>query len=134
MRLPLPALAAASLLLVAAVTAPLAAQGPTAQPHPRLDPAAITPAEVDAGRAVFHGQGTCFACHGASLEGGPVAPTLRDHAWRDAKSGDFEALYDVITRGVQGTAMVAHPGGISDADALHVAAYIWSVDHRGAKP
>jgi hypothetical protein len=30
--------------------------------------------------------------------------------------------------------MVAHPGNISDADAVRVAAYIWSVDHDRAKP
>ncbi len=134
MRLSRFATAAGCLLLAAAHPVRLAAQGPGAQPRTHLDTAAITPSEVDAGRAVFHGQGTCFACHGASLEGGPVAPTLKPHPWRDAKGGEFDAIYYVIVHGVPGTAMVAHPGGISDADALHAAAYIWSVDHRGAKP
>lgn len=134
MRFPLSALPAAALLLAVGLSAPLAAQGPAAQARAHLDTASITPNEVGAGRGAYHGQGTCFACHGANLEGGPVAPTLRAHAWRDAKGGDFEALYFVITHGVPGTAMVAHPGGISDADALQIAAYVWAVDHRGVKP
>lgn len=98
------------------------------------DTSAITPEMVNAGRAIFHGQGTCFACHGPSLEGGPIAPTLKPHAWKDAKGGGLPAIYNVVTYGVSGTAMVAHPGGISDADAARVATYVWSVGHRGAKP
>lgn len=133
MRLAASALVA-SLVVLAGRAAPLAAQGAAAAAAPHPDTALITPAVVDAGRAIFHGQGTCLACHGANLEGGPIAPTLRAHPWRDAHDGDFDAIYHVVTHGVAGTAMVAHPGGISDADALRVAAYIWSVDHRGAKP
>jgi mono/diheme cytochrome c family protein len=98
------------------------------------DTNAITPDMVDAGRRIFHGQGSCFACHGPNLEGGPIAPTLKPHAWKDAKGGDLRAIYGVITHGVSGTAMVSHPGGIGDADAAHAAEYIWSVGHRGAKP
>jgi mono/diheme cytochrome c family protein len=98
------------------------------------DTNAITPAMVDAGRALFHGKGTCFACHGMSLEGGPIAPTLKAHSWKDAKDGDLSAIYYIDTHGVRGTVMTAHPGGISDADAVNVAAYVWSVGHRGATP
>lgn len=98
------------------------------------DTSAIPPDMVSAGRRVFHGQGTCAACHGMNLEGGPIAPTLKPHAWKDAKGGDLRAIYFVITHGVNGTAMVAYPGGIGDADAVRVAAYVWSVGHHGAKP
>lgn len=98
------------------------------------DTNAITPEMVSAGRKVFHGQGTCFACHGPNLEGGPIAPTLKAHSWKDAKGGDLGAIFYVVTHGVNGTAMVSHPGGISDADAVRVATYIWSVGHRGVKP
>jgi mono/diheme cytochrome c family protein len=100
----------------------------------RPDTSAITPAMVDAGRQIFHGKGTCFACHGTNLEGGPIAPPLTAHHWKDAKGGDLDAIYYVDTHGVSGTVMVAHPGGISDADALRVASYIWSVGHHRAKP
>ncbi|MDQ6636063.1 MAG: cytochrome c [Gemmatimonadota bacterium] len=126
----------AGLLFLALSVAALAV-GPRAsrfEPRTRPDTDAISPEMVSAGRRVFHGQGSCFACHGSSLEGGPIAPTLKPHAWKDAKGGELATIYSVIVRGVSGTAMVAHPGGISDADATNIAAYIWSVDHRGATP
>ena len=92
-----------------------------------------TPDAIAAGRRIFHGKGTCFACHGPNLEGGPIAPTLRAHAWKDAKNGELSAIIGVITHGVNGTPMVSHPGGISDAEVASVAAYVWSVAH-GASP
>jgi len=99
-----------------------------------LDTNAITPEMIAAGRRIFHGKGGCSACHGMNLEGDPVAPTLKQHSWKDAKDGDLGAIFYVDTHGVTGTVMVAHPGGISDAEATNVAAYIWSVSHRGTKP
>jgi mono/diheme cytochrome c family protein len=102
----------------------------TAQP----DTSAITPAMVDLGRAIFHGKGTCFACHGQKLEGTQIAPTLKSHAWRDAKKGDFSEIYRVATHGVPSTLMVAFPGGISPAEAMAVASYVWSVGQGKAKP
>ena len=115
-------------LLVATLAAPygLAAQQP--------DTMSITPQAVDAGRAIFHGRGTCFACHGALLEGTQLAPTLKSHAWRDAKNGQLDEIFRVVTHGVPSTVMVALPGGISRADALNVASYIWSVNNRNARP
>jgi mono/diheme cytochrome c family protein len=98
------------------------------------DTTAITPAMVDLGRAIFHGKGMCKACHGQKLEGGQIAPTLKQHAWRDAKNGDFAAIYYVATHGVPSTLMVSHPGGISNAEALAVASYVWSVGQGKAKP
>ena len=98
------------------------------------DTTAITPAMVDLGRAIFHGKGTCFACHGGQLEGTQIAPTLKAHAWRDAKNGQLDEIVRVLTHGVPGTVMVAFPGGISRTEALNVAAYIWSVNNRNVKP
>jgi len=98
------------------------------------DSSAITPGQVDLGRAIFHGQGTCFACHGQKLEGSQIAPTLMPHAWRDAKNGDFPAIYYVATHGVRSTLMVAYPGGISPEQALAVASYVWSVSRGRTKP
>ena len=118
-----------AMLGLAAASAFALRQG-TAQP----DTAAITPQMVDLGRAIFHGKGTCFACHGQNLEGGQIAPTLKPHAWRDAKNGDFAAIYYVATHGVPSTLMVSHPGGISDAEAKAVASYVWSVGQGKAKP
>ena len=113
-------------LLAGLIAAPLAAQTSDA-------PAQVTPAAIDAGRKVFHAEGTCFACHGANLEGA-IGPQLTAHEWKDAKGGTFDAIVGVITKGVDGTAMVSHPGGISDAQVQQVAAYVWAVSHGKAKP
>lgn len=97
------------------------------------DTLTATPDAIERGRAVFHGAGTCFVCHGARLEGN-VGPTLLAHAWKDAKGGELAAIYAVVTHGVPNTAMVAHPGGISDVQAMQVSAYVWAVSHEKAKP
>jgi mono/diheme cytochrome c family protein len=121
---------AASILAMVLFPALALAQQSAAPP----DTAAITPAMVDLGRAIFHGKGTCFACHGGQLEGSQLAPTLKAHSWRDAKGGRYDEIFRVVTHGVPSTVMVAFPGGISQTDALSVAAYVWSVSNRGAKP
>ena len=110
------------------------AKAQKATPAAAPDTNAITPAMVDLGRAIFHGKGTCFACHGGQLEGSQIAPTLKAHAWRDAKNGQLDEIFRVVTHGVSGTVMVAFPGGISPAEAASLASYIWSVNNRGAKP
>jgi mono/diheme cytochrome c family protein len=122
-------LAVAMVMLAGGATVALHQQGAAAP-----DTSAITPAKVDLGRAIFHGKGTCFACHGQKLEGGQIAPTLMPHAWRDAKNGEFSAIYYVATHGVRSTLMVAYPGGINPAEALAVASYVWSVSNGKAKP
>lgn len=124
--------------------APVAFRAPSARPDAApshrvgrdsaADSIPVTPVTIDAGRKIFHGNGGCVVCHGAALEGTAVAPTLRSHPWRDAKDGDLDAIYYVVTHGVNGTAMVSHPGGINDRMAREVAAYIFAVNHRGEKP
>ena len=122
-------LLAVAMLMFGGATA-FALHQSTAQP----DTTAITPGMVYEGRAIFHGKGLCAACHGRKLEGGQIAPTLKQHAWRDAKNGDFANIYYVATHGVKSTLMVSHPGGISDAEALAVASYVWSVGQGKVKP
>ena len=135
MRFHIIAVLAGSLSLALSVAPAAGAQSPSAAPSTTSpDTSAISPEMVSAGRRIFHGQGTCFGCHGMNLEGGPIAPTLKAHAWKDAKGGELSAIFWVVTHGVTGTLMVSHPGGISDAAAARVAAYVWSVSHRGAKP
>ena len=115
---------------------PDAAQQPTAagQTGTAFDSTSITPAMIDAGRATFHQKGMCFACHGPQLEGTQIAPTLKAHAWRDAKNGELAAILGVVSKGVPSTAMVSFPGGITPAEAREVASYVWSVGHGKAKP
>jgi len=105
------------------------AQGAGAPP----DSVVATASLINAGRAVYHGQGTCAVCHGQNLEGG-IGLALTAHEWKDAKGGSLAAILGVITKGVGGTAMVAHPGGINDEQARQVAAYVWAVSHSKAKP
>jgi mono/diheme cytochrome c family protein len=123
--------ASARALLTAAAWLLLTAGSAAAQ---QPDTAAITPAMVDAGRAIFHGKGTCFACHGMKLEGTQIAPTLIKTVWKDAKGGDIKAIHSVVTHGVPGTLMVPFPGGITPAEAVSVVSYIWSVNNRKVKP
>lgn len=110
-------------------------RGHAQQPAPTAaaGPDSTSQAAIDAGREVFHGAGNCFVCHGANLEGGPMAPTLQDHKWKDAKGGTYSAILNVIVNGVPGTAMVSHPSGISHQDAQRVAAYVYAVSHGKAK-
>ncbi len=93
----------------------------------------LTQALIDQGRLVYQGAGTCFACHGAKLEGGPIAPSLRDEQWKNG-TGDFASILSVIRNGVPGTAMAAYPGGIDDVKARQVAAYVWAVSHQKSAP
>jgi len=97
------------------------------------DSSVMTPAMIDQGRKIFHGQGNCYACHGDKLEGGPVAPSLRGGSWRHI-DGSFDAIIHRVDEGLPGTAMVAHPGGISEAQVLMVATYVYAVSHGLTKP
>lgn len=123
---------AATIATVAMFAIALVAGGARAQSSSTAD--SLSPAAIDAGRQIFHGAANCAMCHGANLEGTPAAPTLLAHKWKDAKDGAYGAIVGVVMNGVPGTAMVSHPGGISDADVRKVAAYVWAVGHGKAKP
>jgi len=88
---------------------------------------------IEAGRQVFHGEGTCFGCHGPNLEGTAIAPTLRAHKWRNG-DGSLAMILHVVTTGVPNTAMISHPGGINDDEVLRVATYVWAVSRGAVKP
>ncbi len=126
--------AAVGVLLLIAEGTLLGSEAGAATQQAEPDSSAITPGMVDGGRVIFHGKGMCFACHGAELQGTQVAPTLKAHAWRDAKNGEFPAIFYVVSHGVAGTLMVRFPGGISRSEALSAAAYVWSVGQGKAKP
>ena len=138
MRTPNPARFIGALIVIIAsplvLVRPAATEPARAHRQAQPDTGAITPAMIADGRGLFHGAGGCHACHGEKLEGTPIAPTLRAHKWRDAVDGTLPEIYRVITHGVEGTAMVSHPGGMSDAQAIEIASYIWAVNNRGAKP
>ena len=124
------------LLLAAGVRSAHAQAAPAQQPAAdtaAADTAAATDEVVDAGRKIFHGKGTCHACHGDQLQGGPIAPSLRGPKWRHI-DGTFEAILQRVRGGYPGSVMVAHPGGIDDAQTIQVATYVWAVSHGKAKP
>ncbi len=104
----------------------------TGRPHSVPHTAVLTPAIINEGRKVFHGAGNCYACHGDNLQGGPIAPSLRGPTWRHI-DGSYDAIINRIKEGMPGTAMVSHPGGISDAQILMVATYIYAVSHGTVK-
>lgn len=96
-------------------------------------PADVTTAMVERGRIVYNGAGGCMACHGAELQGGPIAPNLEDSRWRSG-DGSLASILEIIRNGVPGTVMAAYPGGISDAQARAVAAYVWTVNQGQLQP
>ncbi len=100
------------------------------------DGGGVTPKAVQNGRAIFHGQGACMACHGLKLQGSAIAPPLdkKGKPWLAAKDGTYDEILRVIEKGVPATAMLARPNGISDQAARDVAAYVWAVNHQGVKP
>lgn len=98
-----------------------------------VTPDAVDGAMIDRGRAVYSGQGGCAACHGADLDGGPIAPSLVDDAWRNG-DGSLASILRVVRTGVNGTAMAAFPGGIDEEQAAQVAAYIWAVAEGRTEP
>jgi mono/diheme cytochrome c family protein len=93
----------------------------------------LTPAVIDLGRQIFHGRGTCHGCHGANLQGGPIAPALTGPKWRHI-DGTWTAILNRVENGLAGSIMPAHPGRITDVQVHEVAAYVYAVSHGLAKP
>lgn len=128
-----PAVAVAGILLVLGVGRAEAQMVDTTKRGTTPDPAMLTPAIIDAGRKIFHGAGSCYACHGDKLQGGPIAPALVGPNWRHI-DGTFEAIVNRIDEGLAGTLMVPHPGGIAESQVFIVATYVYAVSHGKAKP
>lgn len=83
---------------------------------------------IEQGKAIYHGKGTCFTCHGADGDGkGPAAAKLnplprnfQHHGfWRHRTEGE---LFWVIKHGSPGTAMIGFSQVLSDEE-------IWSLIH-----
>ena len=122
-----------ALVLPVALAGSLAAQQPADTSKAFRDSVAVRQKAIESGRHVFHGEGTCFGCHGPNLEGTAIAPTLRAHKWRNG-DGSLDMIVRVIRTGVPNTAMISHPGGINDSELAEVAAYVWAVSRGAAKP
>ena len=96
------------------------------------DTAVLSDQVINAGRTIFHGPGTCHACHGDDLQGGPMAPSLRGPKWRHI-DGSFGQMLERIRKG--GTERSWWPsGGYQRPQAVQVATYVWAVSQGKAKP
>ena len=120
-------------LIALSASRPHAQQPDSTTQSAKPDSSLLTPAFIDAGRKLFHGRGTCSVCHGNNLQGGPIAPALTGPTWRHI-NGSFNAIVNRIDNGYPGSLMVAHPGRITEAQVVQVAAYIYAVSHGLAKP
>ena len=131
------ALLAGALLVGAVLLAagPAAAQTEVDTSHRGAAPdsALLVPSIIAAGRAIFHGRGSCHACHGDKLQGGPIAPPLTGASWRHI-NGNFDAILNRVDNGLKGTLMPSHPGGISESQVFIVATYVYAVSHHLAPP
>ena len=110
----------------------------SAAPAAAQAPAGVTPAAITKGDSIFHKNGNCYACHGANAQGA-VGPNLADSTWIHS-DGSYDAIVKTITTGVpqneSKSGIVMPPKGgstISDDDVKAVAAYVWSVSHKGSK-
>lgn len=95
-------------------------------------PEGVTASMVARGKTIFEGAGTCFACHGTTGGGTPIAPDLTDDEWLNV-DGSYGQLVEIIDTGVQetkefpGLMMPRGGSGMSDEDLSAVAAYVWSL-------
>ena len=121
------------LLTVAVLAVPGVGRAQAAADQTPADTAVVTNEMTDAGRKIFHGPGTCYACHGSKLQGGPVAPSLTGPQWRNG-DGSFDMILHVVRGGVAGTIMVSHPGGINEVQTIQVATYVYAASHGLVKP
>ena len=124
---------ALTVLALAALCRAAGAQQPADAGRAFRDSIAVRAKDIDAGRNIFHGEGTCFACHGPNLEGTAIAPTLRAHKWRNG-DGSLAMIIRVVSNGVPNTVMVSHPGGINNNELSQVTAYVWAVSRGAVKP
>jgi len=86
------------------------------------------------GKAIFEGKGNCFACHGPTAKGTPLAPDLTDNSWVnfDARPSTAE-VEGLVKKGVPKP--VEHPapmppmggGSMSAEEVGQVAAYVLSL-------
>jgi mono/diheme cytochrome c family protein len=101
---------------------PLVPADKLAEARALTSPLADSPEIVEKGKALYHGKGTCFNCHGQSGAGdGPVAASLnpsprnfQHHGfWRYRTEGE---IFWVIKHGSIGTSMIGFGDLLSDEE------------------
>ncbi len=86
------------------------------------NPLSNSPEVIEQGKAVYHGKGTCFTCHGAGGDGkgpggaklNPAPRNFQHHGfWRHRTEGE---LFWVIKHGSPGTGMIGFGQVLSDEE------------------
>jgi glucose/arabinose dehydrogenase/mono/diheme cytochrome c family protein len=104
-------------------------------------PPGATSKEVALGKKIFHGEiagATCAGCHGADGIGTPVGADLSSGTWLWG-DGSLAAITETIRNGVlepkEHLGAMPPMGGVqlSDENLQAVAAYVWSLGHKGEK-
>lgn len=86
------------------------------------------PENIASGKAIFVAK--CVACHGNEGQG-VIGPNLTDNFWIHGK-GQRKDILDVVQKGVVANGMPAWGGVISESEAVHVSAFVYSL--KGTKP
>lgn len=100
-------------------------------------PAGVTAEMVASGEKQFKG-GPCIACHGADAMGTALAPNLTDNEWLNI-DGSYEAIKTTIKMGIAKPKVATHVtpmpamggGQLSDQQVSEIAAYVYSLSHKG---
>ncbi len=104
-------------------------------------PKGATPAMVDLGDRIFHGEvasGTCAGCHGAAGKGTPLGPNLTSGKWLWS-DGSLGGIERTIRHGVPNPKEYRSPmppmGGaqLTPQQVSAVAAYVWGLGHAGSR-
>jgi mono/diheme cytochrome c family protein len=87
---------------------------------------------IEQGKALYHGKGACFNCHGTDGDGhGPLAAQLdplprnfqHPEFWRHRTEGE---IFWVIKHGSVGTSMVGFDGQLTDDEIWSLIQYVHS--------
>jgi mono/diheme cytochrome c family protein len=95
-------------------------------------PLPSSPKIIEQGKALYHGKGACFNCHGTDGDGhGPLAAQLdplprnfqHPGFWRHRTEGE---IFWVIKHGSVGTSMVGFDGQLTDDEIWSLIQYVHS--------
>lgn len=87
----------------------------------------VDPAALADGKATF--QSICASCHRPD-GGGDIGPNLTDAYWKHG--GDIKSIFKVVSKGVQGTNMVAWGASMSPENIRNVSSYLLTL--QGTNP
>jgi glucose/arabinose dehydrogenase/cytochrome c5 len=100
-------------------------------------PPGATPADVELGSRIYHGQvasAPCEGCHGSDAKGTPLGPDLTSSKWLWG-DGSLASITQIITNGVPKPKEYGPPmppmGGaqLSPSEVKAAAAYVWALSH-----